>query len=140
VLLAHKPARRLQAARQGPLELRDVHFAYPVRPEVPVLQGVSIVLPKGSVTAVVGRSGAGKSTVAALLSRWVGGRVRYVLALVADLSLGVPELWVQVRSLSCKLLVTILRAHLRCATMILLPAQSCGTTTVLLLQSAASPA
>jgi len=60
----------VEAARSGRLELRDVHFSYPVRPEVPVLTGLTLSLPRGSVTALVGRSGAGKSTVAALLSRF----------------------------------------------------------------------
>jgi len=35
-----------------------------------VLKGLTLVLPHGTTTAVVGRSGAGKSTVAALLSRF----------------------------------------------------------------------
>ncbi|KAL6764943.1 P-loop containing nucleoside triphosphate hydrolase protein [Haematococcus lacustris] len=60
----------VEAAQQGPLELRDVTFSYPVRPHVKVLEGLTLTLPRGSVTAVVGRSGAGKSTVAALLSRF----------------------------------------------------------------------
>lgn len=45
-------------------------FSYPVRPEVRVLAGLNLRLPRGTVTALVGRSGAGKSTVAALLSRF----------------------------------------------------------------------
>ena len=35
-----------------------------------MLKGLTLVLPRGTTTAVVGRSGAGKSTVAALLSRF----------------------------------------------------------------------
>ena len=35
-----------------------------------VLRGVSVKLPRGKVTALVGHSGAGKSTVAALISRF----------------------------------------------------------------------
>ncbi|KXZ54890.1 hypothetical protein GPECTOR_4g962 [Gonium pectorale] len=59
------------AARRGRgLELRDVHFAYPARPDTGVLQGLNLTLPHGRTTALVGLSGAGKSTVAALLSRF----------------------------------------------------------------------
>jgi ATP-binding cassette subfamily B (MDR/TAP) protein 8 len=57
------------AARAGDLELLNVSFSYPTRPEVRVLRGVSLTLPRGRVTALVGRSGAGKSTIAALITR-----------------------------------------------------------------------
>ncbi|KAK9823874.1 hypothetical protein WJX72_006089 [[Myrmecia] bisecta] len=60
----------VEAARSGNLELRDVWFAYPLRPSATVLTGLNLTLQRGTVTAVVGRSGAGKSTVAALLSRF----------------------------------------------------------------------
>jgi hypothetical protein len=37
----------IEAARHGSfLELRDVSFSYPVRPDVPVLSGVSLKLPR----------------------------------------------------------------------------------------------
>ncbi|GLI67398.1 hypothetical protein VaNZ11_011584 [Volvox africanus] len=63
--------RAIEAARRGRgLELRNVHFAYPARPESGVLQGLQLTLPHGRTTALVGLSGAGKSTVAALLSRF----------------------------------------------------------------------
>ena len=50
------------------LELDDVHFAYDDR--VPVLQGVSLRVPRGTRTALVGPSGAGKTTVLALAERF----------------------------------------------------------------------
>uniref|UniRef100_A0A673T941 ATP binding cassette subfamily B member 10 n=1 Tax=Suricata suricatta TaxID=37032 RepID=A0A673T941_SURSU len=54
---------------QGTLEFRNVHFAYPARPEVPVFQDFSLSIPAASITALVGPSGSGKSTVLSLLLR-----------------------------------------------------------------------
>ena len=50
---------------EGTIELRDVTFAY--HPDTPVLEGVSFVAPPGTTTALVGHSGAGKSTVIGLI-------------------------------------------------------------------------
>lgn len=60
-----RPAPELEA--QG-IELVDVSFAYPDGREA--LQGVSLRLAPGRVTALVGENGAGKSTVAKLLARF----------------------------------------------------------------------
>ena len=54
---------------QGHVQFDDVTFAYPARPDVNVLHGMSIEVPPGRVLAIVGHSGAGKSTLAALLMR-----------------------------------------------------------------------
>jgi ATP-binding cassette subfamily B protein len=53
----------------GLIEFSKVGFAYPVRPEVKVLDAVNLRLEPGRVVALVGPSGAGKSTVAAMLLR-----------------------------------------------------------------------
>ncbi|KAE8550658.1 hypothetical protein EYB25_006886 [Talaromyces marneffei] len=47
--------------------LKNVVFAYPSRPEIPVLNALNIKFPAGRTTFIVGRSGAGKSTLINLL-------------------------------------------------------------------------
>ncbi|KAH1307883.1 hypothetical protein KXX13_007729 [Aspergillus fumigatus] len=51
------------------VQLRDVHFAYPARPDIKVLNGLSIDIRPGQFCALVGPSGAGKSTIISLVER-----------------------------------------------------------------------
>jgi len=69
-----KPALKLSDAR---IEFRDVSFAY--RPSEPVLNRMSFVAEPGKVTALVGPSGGGKSTVLALLLRFYETREGEIL-------------------------------------------------------------
>lgn len=55
---------------QGSIEFRDVHFRYPMRPELPVLRGLNISVHPGQYVDLVGASGCGKSTTIALLERF----------------------------------------------------------------------
>nr|CAD7256374.1 unnamed protein product [Timema shepardi] len=55
---------------QGKVSFKDVHFKYPSRPDVMVLQGLNFTLNSGQTLALVGASGCGKSTVVALLERF----------------------------------------------------------------------
>ncbi|XP_078519645.1 ATP-binding cassette sub-family B member 5-like isoform X3 [Lissotriton helveticus] len=55
---------------QGSLEFHNVSFKYPSRPNVPVLQGLSLGVEKGQTVAFVGSSGCGKSTSIQLLQRF----------------------------------------------------------------------
>jgi ABC-type multidrug transport system fused ATPase/permease subunit len=50
---------------QGTVRFEDVEFAY--EPEKPVLHGISFLAEPGSVTALVGSSGSGKSTIISLI-------------------------------------------------------------------------
>uniref|UniRef100_A0A671UDW3 ATP-binding cassette sub-family B member 10, mitochondrial n=2 Tax=Sparus aurata TaxID=8175 RepID=A0A671UDW3_SPAAU len=53
----------------GQLEFDDVTFAYPTRSEAPIFQNLSLMVPAGTIMAVVGPSGSGKSTLVSLLLR-----------------------------------------------------------------------
>ena len=55
-------------AAHGRVELRDVTFCYPGA-EVPVLRGVSFTVEPGHTTAIVGSTGAGKTTLVNLIAR-----------------------------------------------------------------------
>ncbi len=61
---------RPEGGCQGDIEFRDVVFAYPSRPNVQVLKGLSVVMPANKTTAIVGASGSGKSTIVGMIERW----------------------------------------------------------------------
>jgi len=54
----------------GLVEIRNAVFAYPSRPEAPVMRGFTLTIPAGKRTAIVGESGSGKSTTIALILRF----------------------------------------------------------------------
>ncbi|XP_029296497.1 ABC-type oligopeptide transporter ABCB9 [Cottoperca gobio] len=54
----------------GLVEFKDVTFAYPTRPDIDILKGVSFTLRPGQVTAIVGPSGSGKSSCVSLLENF----------------------------------------------------------------------
>ncbi|XP_075505272.1 ABC transporter B family member 19-like [Primulina tabacum] len=54
----------------GSIEFRDVSFAYPSRPTIQILQSLNLVIHASKTLALVGTSGAGKSTILALIERF----------------------------------------------------------------------
>jgi ATP-binding cassette, subfamily B (MDR/TAP), member 1 len=55
---------------RGDIELRDVCFSYPTRPDEQIFNGLSLTIPSGTTVALVGQSGSGKSTVISLIERF----------------------------------------------------------------------
>lgn len=55
---------------RGDIEFKEVHFAYPSRPDTPILQGLNLKVKAGKTVGLVGGSGSGKSTVISLLERF----------------------------------------------------------------------
>ncbi|XP_059669405.1 ABC transporter B family member 19-like [Cornus florida] len=64
---------------KGGIKFENVHFNYPLRPEVTILDNFSLTIEAGSKVALVGPSGAGKSSVLALLLRFYDPREGNVL-------------------------------------------------------------
>jgi ABC-type multidrug transport system fused ATPase/permease subunit len=63
-----RPQTNLKAGRfAGNIQFEKVHFSYPTRPDMEILKGVSLEIPSGAKVAIVGQSGAGKSTIMQLL-------------------------------------------------------------------------
>ena len=74
--IVDRPGAQPLRVKDGRIEFKNVSFAYD--PERPVLNNVSFEVPAGKMVAIVGASGAGKSTISRILFRFYevsGGKV-----------------------------------------------------------------
>ncbi|KAI5665259.1 hypothetical protein M9H77_24582 [Catharanthus roseus] len=76
-IIDHKPAIDRNSASgleldsvTGQVELKNVDFSYPSRPDNLILNNFSLTVPAGKTIALVGSSGSGKSTVVSLIERF----------------------------------------------------------------------
>ncbi|KAG0499942.1 hypothetical protein HPP92_000014 [Vanilla planifolia] len=64
---------------RGQIELKNVYFSYPARPDHLIFNGFSLIVPSGTTMALVGESGSGKSTVISLVERFYDPQAGEVL-------------------------------------------------------------
>ena len=64
-----QPHAEASAEIRGDIEFRHLTFSYPTAPDDPVLIDINLHVPAGSTLAIVGPTGCGKSTLAALVAR-----------------------------------------------------------------------
>ncbi|XP_075089959.1 ABC transporter B family member 11 isoform X3 [Nicotiana tabacum] len=64
---------------RGDIELKDLYFSYPARPDEQIFSGFSLFVPSGTTAALVGQSGSGKSTVISLIERFYDPQAGQVL-------------------------------------------------------------
>ena len=64
---------------KGEVELKDVFFSYPSRPDQLIFNGFSVHASSGTTMAIVGESGSGKSTVISLVERFYDPQAGEVL-------------------------------------------------------------
>ena len=74
VLLSSPELSVFQEKVCGAVAADDLSFRYPTRPDVTVLDGLSVSIQSGKTLALVGPSGCGKSTIVSLLERFYNPR------------------------------------------------------------------
>ncbi|KAL2013350.1 hypothetical protein VTN00DRAFT_875 [Thermoascus crustaceus] len=64
---SHEHVGKLSISDPTPIKFTNLNFRYPRRPDTLALRDFSLTIPANTCTAIVGRSGSGKSTIASLL-------------------------------------------------------------------------
>ena len=65
-----KAGKILPKTMKGDITFENVHFSYPQRKEIKILNGLNMKIPAGKTVALCGASGGGKSTIIQLLQRF----------------------------------------------------------------------
>jgi len=68
--IPHDPFDNDDCNPLGQIDFDSVDFTYPSRPDIQILNNLSLKIPRGKKIALVGPSGSGKSTVLSLLQRF----------------------------------------------------------------------
>ncbi|KAI9477155.1 P-loop containing nucleoside triphosphate hydrolase protein [Zychaea mexicana] len=68
--LQNKQSGKILDTLQGKIRFENVFFTYPTRPHSPIFKDLSLTIQPGTVIAIVGSSGSGKSTIGSLLLRY----------------------------------------------------------------------
>lgn len=76
---AYDPNGKILEDIQGEIELKEVYFSYPARPEELIFNGFSLHISSGTTAALVGQSGSGKSTIISLVERFYDPQAGEVL-------------------------------------------------------------
>lgn len=76
---AYDPSGKILEDVRGDIELKDVYFSYPTRPDEQIFDGFSLFIPSGTTAALVGQSGSGKSTVISLIERFYDPKAGEIL-------------------------------------------------------------
>lgn len=61
---------KIKRPPKGSVELKNVFFSYPARPDQMIFKGLSLKIEPGKTMALVGQSGSGKSTIIGLIERF----------------------------------------------------------------------
>lgn len=69
-ILQESPDATELEVKNGHVEFKDICFAYPDEPDVEILHNLSLDVKPGSMIALVGPTGAGKTTIVNLISRF----------------------------------------------------------------------
>lgn len=79
-IVSPETVQAITTEQEADIKFNQVEFFYPSRPDTPALTNINLEIPKGKIVALVGPSGAGKTTLFELLQRFYdpqGGQITF---------------------------------------------------------------